>query len=198
MQKQIDTIENSERHTWRLDNDARKQGGGAAAAPDEPVVIRNSKRLSADTNKKCTFRTDIVPTPDIQVCIYWYTKYSNIKMINSNDRLIDLQMLDIYDQIKFDNIDGGVWKQGWTVEYDPTQWNVHNKLKVFVVPHSHNDPGWIKTFDEYYYQQTKLILQNALTQLKLHPDMTFIWAEISYFSRWFDALTLDEQYDVKK
>lgn len=107
-------------------------------------------------------------------------------------------MLSLYDDIKFDNVDGGVWKQGWRVEYDPSEWDVHHKLKVFVVPHSHNDPGWVKTFDEYYYQQTKSILTNALAQLKAHPDMTFIWAEISYFSMWYESLSIDEQYDVKK
>ena len=127
---------------------------------------------SDDTNSQCHFRTDIDPKPDIQ-------------------------MLDVYDKIPFENSDGGPWKQGWRVSYDPHEWNSHHKLKVFVVPHSHNDPGWIKTFDEYYDQLTKSILNNMLHQLLEYPEMTFIWAEISYFSRWYENLSSEDQNDVK-
>lgn len=106
-------------------------------------------------------------------------------------------MLNVYDQIPFINIDGGVWRQGWDVTYDESNWNSQYKLKVFVVPHSHNDPGWLETFDKYYETQTELILDSMLEHLAVNPKMTFIWAEISYFSKWYEGLSDEDRQTVK-
>ncbi|KRF82741.1 alpha-mannosidase 2 isoform X2 [Drosophila virilis] len=110
---------------------------------------------------------------------------------------VDVQMLQLYDQMSFADIDGGVWKQGWNIKYDPLKYNQHHMLKVFVVPHSHNDPGWIKTFEDYYNADTKHILSNALRHLTENPDMKFIWAEISYFSRFFEDLGEKKKQQMK-
>lgn len=137
-------------------------------------VIKVDMSFNHNTGEdKCPLKRDIVSNPDIQ-------------------------MLDIYREIPFDNPDGGVWKQGFKITYDEHDWNRHHKLKVFVLPHSHNDPGWINTFEEYFERQTKSILQNMLRHLDLNEKMKFIWAEISYFQRWYEPLSNEDKNLVKK
>ena len=67
---------------------------------------------------------------------------------------------------------------------------------MFVVAHSHNDPGWIKTFDKYFRDQTKNILDNAVNKLSENPDLRFIWAETSFLSAWWETVK-DPQMKVK-
>ncbi|CAG7713856.1 unnamed protein product [Allacma fusca] len=110
----------------------------------------------------------------------------------------DINMLNVYDELPFDDVDGGVWKQGWDVQPDLNRFTASNKLRVIVIPHSHNDPGWIKTFENYYETQTKGILNSMLDKLSVDKSLKFIWAEISYFSMWWDDLSEKDRIKVKK
>ena len=61
-------------------------------------------------------------------------------------------------------------------------------MNVIVVPHSHVDPGWLRTTSEYYSDKVKHILNNMVNKLTEHPDMTFIWAETIFFALWWNEL----------
>jgi Glycosyl hydrolases family 38 N-terminal domain/N-acetylglucosaminyltransferase II (MGAT2)/Alpha mannosidase middle domain/Glycosyl hydrolases family 38 C-terminal domain len=108
--------------------------------------------------------------------------------------LVDMRELSF--TLPFDNPDGGAWKQGWDVQ--PRPYSANDPLTILVVPHSHCDPGWIKTFDEYFRQQTSSIITTVITSLLQDPKRTFIWAEISYFAWWWEDQDDDMRSKVKK
>ncbi|XP_052786751.1 alpha-mannosidase 2x-like [Mya arenaria] len=110
----------------------------------------------------------------------------------------DIQIEDVVKDLPFDNPDGGAWKQGWNVTYPAAKWNQGNKLRVFVVPHSHNDPGWVKTYDKYYTEQVRHILNNMLEKLEQHPKMKFMYAEISFFHIWWNELDESKKNRVRR
>ncbi|XP_055421855.1 alpha-mannosidase 2 [Bubalus kerabau] len=114
----------------------------------------------------------------------------------SGSQSSDVQMLDVYSLIPFDNPDGGVWKQGFDITYKPDEWDT-KPLQVFVVPHSHNDPGWLKTFDDYFREKTQYIFNNMVVKLKEDPRRKFIWSEISYLSKWWEAIDVQKKDAVK-
>ncbi|WOK93523.1 alpha-mannosidase 2 [Canna indica] len=98
--------------------------------------------------------------------------------------VVDITTKDLYDRIEFSDVDGGAWKQGWEVTYVGNEWD-DEKLKVFVVPHSHNDPGWKLTVEEYYNRQSRYILDTIVESLSKDSRRKFIWEEMSYLERWW-------------
>ena len=68
-----------------------------------------------------------------------------------------------------------------------------SKLQVHLVMHSHDDPGWLKTADQYYtganasvyLASTQYIFDSVVTELSKDPERHFTFCEISFLSRWY-------------
>lgn len=68
------------------------------------------------------------------------------------------------------------------------------KLKrVFLVPHSHCDAGWLKTFDEYYNDQVVHIIDTMIDALHKKPNRKFGWVEIGFLQKWWNSVSTDKQ-----
>lgn len=89
---------------------------------------------------------------------------SNGSNVVPSAAVVDITTKDLYDKIDFLDVDGGPWKQGWRVNYKGDEWD-NEKLKIIVVPHSHNDPGWKLTVEQYYNQQSRHILDTIVDSL---------------------------------
>ena len=56
-------------------------------------------------------------------------------------------------------------------------------IEVFLVPHSHCDPGWLTTFEGYYEESVRAIFGNILTLMTENLDRKLVWSETSYLER---------------
>ncbi|KDO33515.1 hypothetical protein SPRG_19152 [Saprolegnia parasitica CBS 223.65] len=72
------------------------------------------------------------------------------------------------------------------------------KLNVHLVPHTHDDPGWLYTVDEYFSQNVDYILDTVVTELLKNPDRRFMYVEQSFFQRWWREQSHEMKTIVKK
>ena len=79
-------------------------------------------------------------------------------------------------------------------------------LTVHLVPHTHDDVGWLKTFEQYYVglnnslQQAgvQYILDSTVAELVANPNRKFIYGEQAFFSRWWKYQTDETKQTVRR
>ena len=72
-------------------------------------------------------------------------------------------------------------------------------INIHIIPHTHLDPGWLKTPEEYYNQEgIREIFDTVLNSLTNQQDRTFIINEIYYFKKWYESLNPSRKENLKK
>nr|XP_017193536.2 lysosomal alpha-mannosidase [Oryctolagus cuniculus] len=79
-------------------------------------------------------------------------------------------------------------------------------LNVHLLPHTHNDVGWVKTVDQYYYGvrnelhhgAVQYILDSVISALRAEPSRRFVYVEMAFFSRWWHQQTNATQQAVRE
>ncbi|KAI4469630.1 alpha-mannosidase [Holotrichia oblita] len=68
-------------------------------------------------------------------------------------------------------------------------------INVHIVPHTHDDVGWLKTVDQYYYGEysdiqnagVQYILDSVIDSLENDPNRRFIYVETAFLWKWWMA-----------
>jgi lysosomal alpha-mannosidase len=79
-----------------------------------------------------------------------------------------------------------------------------SKINVHLVPHTHDDVGWLKTVDQYYYGDlneiqhagVQYILDSVIDALVKNPNRKFIYVEMAFFTRWWNIQSDDIKNQV--
>ncbi|XP_056022821.1 alpha-mannosidase 2-like [Ostrea edulis] len=86
---------------------------------------------------------------------------------------------------------------GWLDVIPVLSWTP-KPLQVIIVPHSHQDPGWLNTFDHYFASHTNKTLSLLLDQLTENPGWRFVWSEVCWLEKWWKAATQIQKDNIKR
>ncbi|EDV31826.1 uncharacterized protein Dana_GF14354 [Drosophila ananassae] len=102
---------------------------------------------------------------------------------------------------------GSFFTQGEAVcGYESCHATKPNMVNIHLVPHSHDDVGWLKTVDQYFYGHknniqhagVQYIIDTVISELIKNPDRRFIQVETSFFSKWWSEQSETAKEIVKK
>ena len=79
-------------------------------------------------------------------------------------------------------------------------------ITVHLIPHSHDDVGWLKTVDEYFYGGAQGIqfgavqytIDTVVEELWVHPEYKFVIVEMAFLYRWWNNANDDQKLKMKQ
>ncbi|KAJ4728880.1 Alpha-mannosidase [Melia azedarach] len=92
------------------------------------------------------------------------------------------------------------------IRYNTSAGTVPGKINVHLVPHTHDDVGWLKTVDQYYVGSNNNIqaacVQNVLDSLipvlLADKNRKFVYVEQAFFQRWWREQSPEVQNVAKQ
>jgi len=92
-----------------------------------------------------------------------------------------------------------------------TNYSIYNQtaqteINIRMIPHTHDDIGWLKTVDQYFIDSEKqitnkgvqYILDSVFPVLNMDPNKRFIYVEMGFFERWWKEQDQNTQDVVRK
>jgi hypothetical protein len=73
-----------------------------------------------------------------------------------------------------------------------------NLLNIHVVPHTHNDVGWLETVRQYYDNCVKHILNSVVKILKNDKTTKFVWVETQWIDYWWKEASPQDQKTLRE
>lgn len=111
-----------------------------------------------------------------------------------------IKTVDVYENFTFEapwtRKNAGIWQKEFEQRFNNLK--SEHPLKIFILPHSHNDPGWLQTFEGYFNTSTKNILDLVVEKLTLYKEMKFIWTEISFLDLWWKSASFKQKNNFKR
>ena len=79
-------------------------------------------------------------------------------------------------------------------------------LTIHLVPHTHDDVGWLKTIDGYYsgvdqdiaIANVSKILDTVISELIVDKTKVFTYVEMKFFSMWYTRQTEERKEQVRQ
>ncbi|KAJ8737624.1 hypothetical protein PYW08_000219 [Mythimna loreyi] len=112
--------------------------------------------------------------------------------------IIKAAMADIDAQDKFSQLNiepfwmnkKHFWNHVFDSRYESLMMNTKwPPLKVILIPRTHVDTTWKRTFEQYHKDSVSKILTNIVKKLQFYTKFTFSWNEVSHLSLWWKTTT---------
>lgn len=78
----------------------------------------------------------------------------------------------------------GLEEQGWRAQAHADK-VPEGTVVMHIIAHTHCDPGWLQTFEDYYTSAVRSILDSVVIALEANEQRRFNWVEICYLERWW-------------